>query len=408
MSRIALALIDPDPNNPRTSQDDAALTELAASMRENGLLQPILVTPTMAPLYVCRYKVVVGHRRLAAAALLGWETIPAQIAAPKAEAETRLVQLVENLQREDLSPIDLARGLNQALQGGMTQADLARRLGKSQPWVSNTIRLLGLPEEVQALLASGALTARHGRALLQWADRPEECVAHARIAADPTSCLNVGRLERLAQGERERERERSLPRLSPPASEPWEAADEERELAGAKGGEVLKAPVWRPEPVSVDGDRRLAPEEPLITEELRAEWEAAAAARPLPSPLPSREEQRVASELLSCAVDARTKVTAIVEDDRGLALIAHQVLGSVEWNILRPLVEARGLVSVADAFDWDKTPTLESVWASLATVDPIELLTLCRDALLQRDLYWARSGTAPARALWYVGGEVEP
>ncbi len=157
---VPLARISPNPYQPRHRIDDAVLEELAASIREHGVLQPVLVTETLDG-----YQLVAGERRVRAARLVGLERIPALVRqlADRAQLE---VALVENVQRADLDPIDEALAYRQLIEEfGLTQEHVAERVGKARATVANTLRLLDLHPDVQAAIADGRLTEGHGRAL---------------------------------------------------------------------------------------------------------------------------------------------------------------------------------------------------------------------------------------------------
>lgn len=154
--------IKPNPDQPRSRFDDEALDELAASITEVGVLQPVVVSrDDDGTLYL-----IAGERRWRAARKAGLTTIPAVIRG--ATGETTLVEaLVENVQRQDLTPLEEAHAYKQLLENtGMSQEDVATRVGKSRPAVSNTLRLLQLPGAVQRMIDNGALSAGHARALL--------------------------------------------------------------------------------------------------------------------------------------------------------------------------------------------------------------------------------------------------
>jgi ParB family chromosome partitioning protein len=160
--------IRPNPNQPRRDFDKAALQELAESIRESGVLQPILLRAlTGEP---SRYELVAGERRWRASQLAGKADIPA-IVRDMTDDQSLAIALVENLQREDLNPIEEAVGMGQLQERfGLTQEDLAKRLGKSRPALANTLRLLQLPEPMQDDIRGGRLSAGHGRALLAVAE----------------------------------------------------------------------------------------------------------------------------------------------------------------------------------------------------------------------------------------------
>jgi ParB family chromosome partitioning protein len=155
--------IAPNPSQPRADIDRAALESLAASIRASGLLQPVVVAPPDAE---GRHVLIAGERRWRAARLAGLERVPA-IQRRVDDRERLELALVENLVREDLTPIDVAQACAILIEDfGQSHGELGERLGRSRPAVSNVVRLLELPEEVQAMIASGALTEGHGRAIL--------------------------------------------------------------------------------------------------------------------------------------------------------------------------------------------------------------------------------------------------
>ena len=161
---LQIANIEPGPFQPREALDEATLAELAASIREHGVLQPILVRPVKAQ--ANRYQIIGGERRWRAAQAAGLHEVPALVR-EFTDREAMAAGLVENLQRQDLNALEEAEGYGRLTeQFGLTQEALARAVGKSRPHVANTLRLLGLPPRVRDLLREGALTAGHARALL--------------------------------------------------------------------------------------------------------------------------------------------------------------------------------------------------------------------------------------------------
>jgi ParB family transcriptional regulator, chromosome partitioning protein len=173
VEQIAVALIDPNPYQPRREFDPAELAELAASIKAQGLIQPITVRPSAGG----RYEVVAGERRLRATRDLGATAIRAIVRVVD-DRQLLELSLVENLLRADLNEIEVAEALQRLLnQYGYTTAQLAEVLGKSRPAVSNTLRLLELPEPVQELVRHGALSAGHGRAVLSFPAQQREEVA---------------------------------------------------------------------------------------------------------------------------------------------------------------------------------------------------------------------------------------
>ncbi|MEI7743682.1 MAG: ParB/RepB/Spo0J family partition protein [Chloroflexota bacterium] len=157
---LPLARIAPNPYQPRHHIDDAVLAELAASIREHGVLQPVLVTETIAG-----YQLIAGERRVRASRLAGLDRIPALVRQMATQAQLE-VALVENLQRADLDPIDEALAYRQLIdEFGLTQEKVAERVGKARATVANTLRLLDLHPDVQAAIGAGRITEGHGRAL---------------------------------------------------------------------------------------------------------------------------------------------------------------------------------------------------------------------------------------------------
>lgn len=153
--------VRPAPGQPRQRIPEDSLVELAQSIRAHGVLQPILVRPVSGG-----YELVAGERRWRAARLAGLETIPALVK-DLSEAERLEMALVENLQREDLNPLEEAAGYRQLMERfGYTQEQVAERVGKSRSHIANTLRLLGLASRIQEMVRSGLLSAGHARALL--------------------------------------------------------------------------------------------------------------------------------------------------------------------------------------------------------------------------------------------------
>jgi ParB family chromosome partitioning protein len=157
---VPLGLVRPNPYQPRRHMDEAGLEELAASIREHGILQPVLVTEVLDG-----YQLIAGERRVRAARLAGLERVPALVR-QLADRYQLEVALVENVQRSDLDPIDEALAYRQLIdEFGLTQERVAERVGKARATVANTLRLLDLHADVQAAIADGRITEGHGRAL---------------------------------------------------------------------------------------------------------------------------------------------------------------------------------------------------------------------------------------------------
>ncbi|HCA05066.1 MAG TPA: stage 0 sporulation protein J [Ruminococcaceae bacterium] len=159
---LKISEIEPNRSQPRKEFDEKALSELAESISEHGLLQPILVRP----LTLGGYEIVAGERRYRACRMAGLTEVPV-IIRELSEAETMELALIENLQREDLNVIEEAMGYEVLMnEHGFTQDEVARSVGKSRPAVANALRLLKLPESVKELLKDGKISAGHARALL--------------------------------------------------------------------------------------------------------------------------------------------------------------------------------------------------------------------------------------------------
>ena len=163
VQRIRLSLIEPKPNQPRQNFEGEALAALADSIAENGVLQPILVRPSVQDGF---YQIIAGERRWRASKMAGLSDIPAVVIEAD-ELKAAQFALIENIQREDLDAWEEAAAYQRLIdEFGLSQEELAARLGRSRPAIANTLRLLDLPEEIVALLRERRLTAGHCRALL--------------------------------------------------------------------------------------------------------------------------------------------------------------------------------------------------------------------------------------------------
>ena len=162
LRQLEVGLIAPNPNQPRKRFDPESISQLAQSVAEAGVIQPVVVRP----LPDGRYELVVGERRWRAAQEAGLERVPALVR-DSADAELLQTALIENVSRENLNPVEEARALAALVEDlGVSKQDVARRVGRSRAAVSNLIRLLDLPDEVLDLLEAGELTEGHGRAIL--------------------------------------------------------------------------------------------------------------------------------------------------------------------------------------------------------------------------------------------------
>jgi len=229
MIEIAMARIRPNPRQPRKRFDPESLATLTASITEHGVLQPILVTEV-----IDGYQLVAGERRLRAAQAAGLDRIPA-VVRQLADREQLELALVENLQREDLDPLETADAYRQLIEEfGFSQEDLAARVGRARSTVANTLRLLDLAPGVQSAVADGRLTEGHGRALGGLATELQDRVLDSIIGQD----LSVRQTEELVRRLRE-----PRPKPAGPATHPADPELErvEEDLRRALGTKVSLA-----------------------------------------------------------------------------------------------------------------------------------------------------------------------
>ncbi len=181
-----------NPQQPRTNFNEEALQELALSIKQKGIVQPIIVRRTGE-----QFELIAGERRLRAARLVGLERIPAFITDVDDGSEALELALIENLQREDLNALEQAEGFQRLTKRyGLTQEQISERVGKSRAAVANTLRLLNLPRDVQASLRAGRITAGHARAILSFDDRERQVQLWKRIIKEG---LSVRKAENLAK-----------------------------------------------------------------------------------------------------------------------------------------------------------------------------------------------------------------
>ncbi len=184
--------IEPNRDQPRKHFSTESISTLADSIREHGILQPILVRP----LENGGYQIVAGERRWRAARMLGLDEVPVNIK-ELSDVETMQIAIIENLQRENLNPVEEASGYNELIEiYGMTQEQVGKMVGKSRSAVANAVRLLSLPQRVLKMLENGELSAGHAKALLGFEDE-EMLIAIANRAAD--GGMTVRQVEKLAQ-----------------------------------------------------------------------------------------------------------------------------------------------------------------------------------------------------------------
>ncbi len=198
---IRISEIEPNRAQPRKQFDEAALGDLAASISQHGVLQPLLVRPLPSG----RYSLVAGERRWRAARMAGLTEVPVVIR-EMTDQEAAELALIENLQREDLNPMEEAIGYRTLMDSyGMTQEEAAQAVNKSRPAVANALRLLNLPDELAAMVHSGTLSAGHARTLLSFESKEEQlAAAKATVEQD----LSVRALEKMAKAARKPRSER--------------------------------------------------------------------------------------------------------------------------------------------------------------------------------------------------------
>jgi ParB family chromosome partitioning protein len=194
LQRIPLDLIAPNPRQPRKAFGEAELGELADSLREHGVLQPVLVRPLAGG----RYELLAGERRWRAARLAGLERIPAVVRATP-DGDGLEIAVIENMARQDLNPVEAAHACAALVdEFGLTKEEVGKRVGKSRVAISNLVRLLELPDEVLSMLEKGQLSEGHGRAVLQARDHN----VRRRVAREARDRgLSVRQTESLARGD---------------------------------------------------------------------------------------------------------------------------------------------------------------------------------------------------------------
>jgi ParB family chromosome partitioning protein len=200
-AEVPLDRISPNPSQPRTSFDADALTELVTSIREVGLLQPVVVREVAADEGGPRYELVMGERRWRASQVAGTGTIPA-IVRETADDDLLRDALLENLHRQELNPLEEAAAYAQLLSDfGATHEQLADRIGRSRPQITNTLRLLQLPAPVQRRVAAGVLSAGHARAILGLSTPEAQEEMAGRVVAEGMSVRNVEEAVQLARSD---------------------------------------------------------------------------------------------------------------------------------------------------------------------------------------------------------------
>ena len=190
LENVPVALISPNPHQPRQSFDDESIAELAASIKQVGLIQPLVVRKVGST-----YELIAGERRLRAIKTLGYETVQCIVDGELGDEDSALMAIVENLQREDLHFFEEAESYHALLQKlHITQDELALRIGKSQSFIANKLRMLRLSPEVREAIVLNALTERHTRALLRLGSDEERLAAVKKIASETLSVKDTEKL----------------------------------------------------------------------------------------------------------------------------------------------------------------------------------------------------------------------
>lgn len=189
---LRVSEIEPNRDQPRKSFSEDAIAALADSIREHGMIQPILVRPLPSG----GYQIVAGERRWRAARMLGLDEVPVSIR-ELSDSQTMQIAIIENLQRENLNPIEEASGYSELMEKyGMTQDEVARLVGRSRSAIANSVRMLALPEKVQKMIENGDISAGHAKALLAFSDE-KLLMQTAQKAAG--GGMTVRQVEKLAQ-----------------------------------------------------------------------------------------------------------------------------------------------------------------------------------------------------------------
>ncbi|MBQ5399061.1 MAG: ParB/RepB/Spo0J family partition protein [Ruminococcus sp.] len=198
---LKISEIEPNRTQPRKEFDEEALNQLAESIKQHGLIQPILVRPILGG----GYQIVAGERRYRACQLAGITEVPVSIR-ELTEKETMELALIENLQRENLNPLEEALGYRSLMdEYGLSQEEVSQVVGKSRSAVANTLRLLNLPDEITQMLRDGVLSAGHARALLSFESTDDMLEAAEAIRRED---LSVRQIEKLAKKQKKQQREK--------------------------------------------------------------------------------------------------------------------------------------------------------------------------------------------------------
>jgi len=211
IQEIDIGKLDPNPDQPRQTFDDETIAQLAESIREQGVIQPLIVVENGN-----RYRIIAGERRYRASRMVGLDTIPCIV--KDIDIMTQMeISLIENLQREDLNAIEAAQGIKALMQQcGYTQEKVSARLGKSRPAVANLLRLLSLPDEVTAMVKDGTLSAGHARVLAGLSGKEKQITLAKKTVEEG---LSVRQLENLVAAQKKAKKKPVAKTLPPELSE---------------------------------------------------------------------------------------------------------------------------------------------------------------------------------------------
>jgi ParB family chromosome partitioning protein len=256
VTRIQIKTIKPNPLQPRKDFDRESIEELAESIRQKGVLQPVLVRAAGEG-----YELVAGERRLRAAKLAGLKVIPAIVYAVESDADMLELSIIENVQREDLNPIDTAMAYQMLVADcSLTQEQVSERVGKSRVAVTNKLRLLSLPAEVQKKLRAGDLSEGHARALLGLSTKKEQVELSRKVIGKGLSVREVERLVRQLTEQRGRGREKKekgelSPRLRAIVEEMQRSLGTRITLTGSEKKGALRIEYYSPDDLTRICDR---------------------------------------------------------------------------------------------------------------------------------------------------------
>jgi len=238
LREIPLDLIAPNPRQPRQEFDEPALLALADSLRERGVLQPVLLRPVPGG----TYELIAGERRWRAAAIAGFDRVPAVVRAHD-DTESLELALIENMAREDLNPVEEARACSLLVEElGLTREDVGRRVGRSRVAVSNLMRILDLPDDVLDLLSDGTLSEGHGRALLMASDHSDRRRLARSAVAESWTVRHTEAMARAAEGRSEPAARRTRGGAQPHPDQVEAAGRLGDALGRALGADVQVAP----------------------------------------------------------------------------------------------------------------------------------------------------------------------